>query len=262
MKIQNILIVLLIMSSDVTYAQSARKDTTFLLKEKRRIGYHTVFIDTNPKSAFYRKITDFSFISDDAERYASSLEFFKGQKLTRFTNRKFPRKWIELYQYKGKFYVYYPSDFYFEYKTRITDSTYIIHTGEGPVANKIISFRKVDSSTYRFRLTGEYGRNRKLTVHIIDPKKGIAVFEENVDGRGKAYFLMVAADKARNLPLIVNYSRAQKEEEFNFKTPNYKKLLEMKSQKDSINSILKKAMPGGNQAPIDTSDAAKRGERI
>lgn len=262
MKIQNILIALLIMSSYATYARSAKKDTTFLLKEKRRIGYHTVFIDTNPKSAFYRTITDFSFISDDAKRYASSLEFFKGQKLTRFTNRKFPRKWIELYQYKGKFYVYYPSDFYFEYKIRITDSTYIIHTGEGPVANKIISFSKVDSSTYRFRLTGQYGRNRKLTVHIIDPQKGIAVFEENVDGQGKNYFLMIAADKARNLPLIVNYSRAQKEEEFNFKPPNYRKLLNMNTPKDSIRSMLKKAIPGGNQAPIDTSEAAKRGERI
>jgi hypothetical protein len=90
MKIQNILIALLIMSSYATYAQSAKKDTTFLLKEKRTIGYHTVFIDTNRNSAFYRTITDFSFISDDAERYASSLEFFKGQKLTRFADS--PRK--------------------------------------------------------------------------------------------------------------------------------------------------------------------------
>jgi hypothetical protein len=73
---------------------------------------------------------------------------------------------------------------------------------------------------------------------------------------------MVAADKARNLQLIVNYSRAQKEEEFNFKTPNYRKLLDMNTPKDSTSSMLKKAIPGGNQAPIDTSEAAKRGERI
>jgi hypothetical protein len=234
MKMRTILTALLLMPLYATYAQSAKKDTIFLLKEKRTIGYHTVFIDTNPTSEFYRTITDFSFTGDDAHSYTRSLEFFKGQKLTRFTNRTFPRKWIELYQYKGRFYVYYPSDFYFEYKVRITDSTYIIHTGEGPIANKIISFSKVDSCTYSFRLTGQYGRNRRLTVHIVDLKKGIAVFEENVDGQGKEYFLMVAADKARNLPLIVNYSRDQKELEFQFKTPDYKKLLNMNRSKDSI----------------------------
>lgn len=234
MKLLNVLIVLLILSSCAVYAQSAKKDTVFLLKEKRARGYHLVFIDRNPRSQFYKDISDFNIDPYHEATYNGSLEFLEGKKLKRFTKREFPRKWIKIYQYKGKFYAYYPADFMSHYRVWLTDSTYINDIGEGPVANKIISFSRIDSSTYRFRLTGQYAQNRRLTVHIIDRRKGVAVFEENVDGRGKNYFLMVTADKLRGLPIIVNYSRDQKELEYDFKEPDYKKLLEMKLQKDSI----------------------------
>ncbi|PWV47671.1 hypothetical protein [Chitinophaga sp. S165] len=234
MKILNILVVLLALSY-TTYAQSGKKDTVFLLKEKRETGYHAIFIDKNPRSEFYKKISDFRFSDDESRIYAGYLDYLKGQRLPRFTDRTFPRKWIVIYQYKKKFYAYYPSDFMSHYQVRVTDSTYIDYIGgEGPVANKIKSFSIVDSSTYRFRLVGGLAKDRKLTVHIIDPQKGIAVFEEDVTGWGKRYFLMIVADKVRKIPVIVNYSLAQKELEYDFKEPDYKKLLEMKLPKDSI----------------------------
>ncbi len=235
MKMLNMLVVLLVMLSHTTYAQSVKRDTVFLLKEKRETGYHIIFIDKNPKSEFYKPISDFRFSDDEARTYANYLGYLTAQKLPRFTNRKFPRKWIVIYQYRRGFYAYYPSDFMSHYKVRLTDSTYIDYIGgEGPVANKIKSFNIVDSSTYRFRLTGGLAKDRRLTVHIIDAQRGIAVFEEDVTGWGKRYFLMIAADKVRGLPIIVNYCRDQKELEYNFKEPNYKKLLEMKLPKDSI----------------------------
>jgi hypothetical protein len=235
MKILNALMILLVLSSNIAYAQTAKKDTVFLLKEKRGNGYHTIFIDRDPRSEFYKPIADFRFTDDQERTYAHYLEYFKGQRLPRFTNRKFPRKWILIHQYKNKFYAYYPSDFINHYQVRITDSTYIDYLGgEGPVANKIKSFSMVDSSTYCFRLTGELEQDRNLTVHIVDPQRGIAVFEEKVTGQKQRYFLMVAANKVRGLPVIVNYCRVQKEEEYDFKKPDYKKLLEMKLPKDSV----------------------------
>lgn len=234
MKLQNILSALLITLSYTTYAQSAKKDTVFLLKEKRNPGYHTVFIDINPQSKYYKAISDFSFTGDDEATYASTLKLVEGKQLTRFGSKIFPRKWIKIYQYKGKFYVYHPSDFMAHYMVRLTDSSYITYEGEGPFANKIISFDEVNSSLYRFSLKGPYIGNYNLRVHIIDPEKGIAVFEESVMGRRKDYFLMVTADKVRNLPVIVNYCPVGKEVEFNFRKPDYRKLLNMKSAKDSI----------------------------
>lgn len=235
MKLSSILIVLLIMLSGAADGQSAKKDTVFLLKEKRSTGYHTIFIDKNPRSEFYKNISDFRFSDDQAQTYASYVADLKGQRLPRFTNKEFPRKWIIIYDYKKKYYAYYPSDFMNHYQVRITDSTYIDYVGgEGPVANKIKYFSMVDSCTYRFRLTGTLEKDRKLTVHIIDPQRGIAVFEENVVGIGTRYFLMVTADKVRGLPIIVNYCREQKELEYVFKEPDYKKLLQIKLPKDSI----------------------------
>ena len=208
------------------YAQSTgKKDTLFLLREKRPTGYHTVFIDTNPASRYYKAISDFSFTGDDKKIYASTLAIVKDKRLTRFTSKAFPRKWIKVYQHKGKFYAYYPSDFMAHYMVRITDSTYISYEGEGPLANRIISFSSIDSSTYRFTLKSPYTGIHKLVVHIIDRQKGIAVFEESAE-TGEIYrTLMVTADKVRGLPVIVNYSPDQKEVEFDFEEPDYGRLL-------------------------------------
>lgn len=56
-------------------------------------------------------------------------------------------------------------------------------------------------------------------------KNGIAVFEENTKGYPPGYYLMIAANKIRNFPIIVNYCKTNKQLEFNFDNPDYRKLL-------------------------------------
>lgn len=238
MKIRYILTALLTMYLCNIYAQSTgKKDTLFLLREKRPTGYHTVFIDTNPASRYYKAISDFSFTGDDKKIYASTLAIVKDKRLTRFTSKAFPRKWIKVYQYQNKFYVYYPSDFMSHYMVRVTDSTYIDYYGEGPLANRIISFKRVDSSTYHFKLKSPYTGIHQIVVHIIDPKKGIAVFEESAE-TGETYcHLMVTADKVRVLPIIVNYSPDQKEEEFDFGEQECAELAEPKPRHRRVGGV-------------------------
>ncbi|MCF6403736.1 hypothetical protein L3C95_12670 [Chitinophaga filiformis] len=232
MKIRYILTVLLTMYTCAICAQSTgKRDTVFLLREKRTTGYHAVFIDTNPASGYYKAISDFSFTGDDKKIYANTLALVKDKRLTRFTSKEFPRRWIQVYQHKEKFYVYHPSDFMYHSMVRVTDSTYIDYCGEGPLANRIISFSKVDSTTYRFTLKSPYTGIHKVVVHIIDPKRGIAVFEESVETGEKYYNLMVTADKVRGLPVVVNYSPDQKEVEFDFDEPDYWKLVEPTSRR-------------------------------
>jgi|GEM_PF-573463 len=208
-------------------------DTLFLVREKSGDYYSAVFIDTNKSSQFYKEISSFGIGDEfDKERYDFSAERLRKNNiaLKRKIISGLPLKWVIFYQYKGKFYTYYPSDFMNHYKVNITDTTFIDYIVEGPVANKIIDFKKIDNHTFRFRLTGMYEHNRELVIHIIDSKNGIAVFENkstNVvwGNEGKSTYLMIDADKIKRFPIIVNYCETMKQHEFEFDKPDYKKLI-------------------------------------
>lgn len=225
---RNILIVMISLISFQSFGQ--KNDTIFLLRENSRGYYHAIFIDTSKLSKFYNRISDFTFGRWDQYDYKISLKYLKEHNL-KLTTRKIgdiPHKWIILKQYKGHFYTYSPSDYYFHYKISITDTTFIDYTGEGPYVSKILDFNKIDDRTYAFKLTGIIDPDRRLVIHLIDKKNGVAVFEENTKGRSPGYYLMIAADKIRNFPIIVNYCKMLKQVEFQFDKPDYQTLLKEK----------------------------------
>ena len=201
-------------------------DTTFLLKELN----HSIFIDKSKKSKFYNHISNFRFGTFDRDSYNTSLKFLKdkGIKLTKNNIGDLPKKWIILKYYKKNFYTYYPSDFYSHFKVSITDTAFIDYGGEGPMANKILKYEKIDGNTFSFLLTGIEKSKRKLDVHIIDKQKGIAIFKELNGDKDKQYYLMIDATKIKQLPIIVNYCNTQKQSEFDFDEPDFKKLLKTK----------------------------------
>ena len=201
-------------------------DTTFLLKELD----HSIFIDYSRKSKFYDYISDFKFGKYDSDSYNYSLKFLidKRIKLTKNNVADFPKKWIILKYYKNNFYTYYPSDFYSHFKVTITDTAFIDYGGEGPIANKILTYKKVDAKTFLFSLTGVERPKRKLTIHIIDRQKGVAIFEDLYDNKDRQYYLMIDATKIKKLPIIVNYCKTQKRMEFDFEKPDFEKLLKTK----------------------------------
>ena len=201
-------------------------DTTFLLKK----GDHSIFIDRSPTSKFYDHVSDFRFGKFDGDSYNYSLQYLKdkGVKLTKNRITDLPKKWIILKYYKNKFYAYHPSDFYSHFKAAITDTAFIDFGGEGPMANKILSYKKINEKTFSFSLTGVERPKRNLTIHIVDKTNGIAIFEELYDDKDKLYYLMVDAAKIRKLPIIVNYCKNQKRMEFDFDEPDYTKLLNSK----------------------------------
>jgi hypothetical protein len=78
-------------------------------------------------------------------------------------------------------------------------------------------------------LSGIAKKNRKLIIHIIDNKKGIAVFEEtSYNSNERYYYLMIAADKIKTVPLIVNNCETYKQNELCFDKPNFSELLKNK----------------------------------
>lgn len=213
-------------------------DTLFLVREKSEAYYHAVFIDKNKSSKFYDAISCFGFDEYDNEHYNATLEYLKENNITlkRKIINGLPLKWIAFYQYKGNFYTYKPSDFMNHYKISITDTTFIDYEGEGPVANEIIDFTKIDNYTFRFHLTGSHKANRELVIYIIDSKNGIAVFEDKYTNaiwgdKEESTYLMIAADKIKNFPIIVNYCETMKQNEFEFDELDYKKIILRKLSK-------------------------------
>lgn len=230
MKTKTLLTFLLIGFVSQIFGQTTKSDTTFLLKENIDGEVHYIFIDNNKNSKFYSQISDFRLGRYDSGSYKISLDHLKENNQTRAKKKPLIpwTNWVTLKQYKGQFYAYRPSDFLFHFCQSINDSTFIDWTGEDPNANIILGSNKIDSKTYEFQLDGIYENDRNLKIHIIDSKKGIAVFEQRSKEDGVLYYLMIAADKIRSVPIIVNYSPTQKQSEFEFETPDYIKLIKSK----------------------------------
>ena len=211
---------------------SGQVDTIFIQKDSLLGTAQSIFFENNPNSKFYDYINYWSFLKTyDDESYKYTLDYLRENNLTLI--KKTPvipqTKWVKLIQYKGTFYAYSPCDFYSHYKISINDTTFLDWTGEGPEANKIINQKKIDDKTYEFQLSGIAKKNRKLIIHIIDNKKGIAVFEETSDNSNERYYyLMVASDKIKTVPLIVNNCETYKQNELCFDKPNFSELLKNK----------------------------------
>jgi hypothetical protein len=215
--LRNILTILTIGTTFQLFGQGIGKDTTFIFKDTVDGELQTIFIDNNKDSKYYDKISQFNFQHFDNDSYKYSTDYFREQKLT-LTKAKpvIPwTNWVTLKQYKGQYYSYHPCDFLFHFRQSINDTTFIDWTGEGPVANKITEQKKINNKTYEFNLTGIYDQDRSLTIHIIDKKKGIAIFEQRI-GKDRKVYLMIAAEKIKSVPLIVNYCPTQKQTELEF----------------------------------------------
>ncbi len=204
--------------------------TTFIQKDRLLGTAQSIYFDNNRNSKFYKNINYWKFIEFDKESYKQSIKYLKKNKLKLIkTIPIIPwTKWVTLKQYKGKFYAYYPCDFYGHFRQSINDTTFIDWTGEGPIANKIINQIKIDPNTYEFKLAGFYYKNRKLIIHIIDHKKGIAVFEDTNNGSNRNYYLMIESTKLNTVPLIVNNCETEKQPELGFDKTNFVELLKKK----------------------------------
>jgi hypothetical protein len=125
--------------------------------------------------------------------------------------------------------VYYPSDFYNHFKVSISDTAFIEFGGEGPIANRIINYTRIDNKTHSLELTGIDKAKRKLTIHVLDDvQSGLAIFREELTDKNIITYLMVDADKIKSYPIIVNLCETQKQHEFEFDEPDYNKLIHRK----------------------------------
>jgi hypothetical protein len=225
---KTISLLLLFLPFTILTAQFKVNDTLFFVREKKDSSYHRIFIDPNKNSHFYSQVSDFKISGFDSDTYKQTLNYLYSQKLfpKKQSLNDIPTEWVMLETYKGTVYVYSPCDFYYHYKVKITDSTFIDWTGEGPEATYIQKFRKIDSFTFYFLLKSQFFSSRELTIKYINKEKGIAIFRSKfynllLNKSEERYQLMGDVKKIRNIPLLVNYCDYQKESELDFDQVNY-----------------------------------------
>lgn len=221
-----ILAFLVLTTFQSVFGQPNNSDIVYIRKDSINGFSQSIFIETNKNSKYYNGITSFTFGALAKESYDNSLEYLKTNKIKLKKQKTvLPAiNWITLKQYKGQFYAYYPCDFYTYYQASINDTTFIDWTGEGPVANQIVSQKKINKRVYELKLKGIYDKDRIITINIIDETKGIAVFTATTLN-GKTNYLMIMANKIKTVPFIVNNCETQKQLELHFEEPNYTKLL-------------------------------------
>ncbi|QQS03520.1 MAG: hypothetical protein IPK50_14575 [Fibrobacterota bacterium] len=210
-------------------ANALPKNAVFLSKDTVDGKVVGVYIEPDRNSRLYQKLTIFELNGFDSLDYQYSLDQLRenGLKLERVRNLLPWRQWVNLERYQGKFHAYKPCDFLFHYQWSINDTTLIDWTGEGPFAAKVLGQKKLDAKTYQIRYTGLLDQGgTELTIHLVDPAKGIAVFRKVSSIKDTSYLLMIAADKIRSVPLIVNHCPTGKRTEFSFEDLDGKEWME------------------------------------
>jgi hypothetical protein len=100
-------------------------DTDFITREVTKENYCAAYIEHNRQSKLY-DILDFKmdrYESNDYNEEYKSLKKRHPHNLKIYDLAGLPKEWIPLYKYKGKYYIYYPSDWGDLGRRVITDST-------------------------------------------------------------------------------------------------------------------------------------------
>lgn len=214
--------------------QAKASDTTFISRRISNGIYHAIYVESDKKSKYYDRITNFEFDHDDSLLYSliyqrSTQAIFNGDPLPKIEiSPALPLQWCGLNSYKGKFYLYAPSDWGLNRNVIITDSTITTYIIEGPVPHPIDGFKSIDQNTFEFSFHGIEGKTSKMTIHVIDWENQIAVFDNHAKSDDFRYSLKVGASKARQFPIVVNHCKDVRQLEFNFDKTNFKKLLAQK----------------------------------
>lgn len=223
---RNLYLIVFLFGVGIIHAQ----DTIFI---KRKIVdtpyafYHAIFIDTSDNSVFRKEITHYELNQFDSTTYFEGLTCLERPRQQRKfpTTKELPRNWIPLFQFKGKFYTYHASDGCCIFRFRITDTTTIDHTVEGPEPSWIQQIKYQGKGKFTIERNSLYGGD-SVIVQIIDKQSGVAV----VNFSSSRYtsirqILMVDANKAHLFPTIVNYCATDRMEELEFDTIDFSDLL-------------------------------------
>ncbi|WP_429384350.1 hypothetical protein [Mucilaginibacter sp. UYCu711] len=203
---------------------------TFFLKRKTTNGVRTnsIFIDQNKNSLFYNTVFGVSVYDNQNIRYYLNELSKRKAVLSHLNLSDFPTEWRPVVKYRNKYYLYQPSDAGGKGTIMVTDSTlmpYLFGDGYTPIA--LDSVTKKTDNLYIIKtkhlVSIDQSCPSEVNIFVLDKKTMLAVWEMKNEN-GTEYRLMVPKATMQYFPIIVN-SSTNKEDEFDFETIDYKKLI-------------------------------------
>ena len=184
-------------------------DTVFIVNEEKTRAFvhfpdrepsiqrNKIYIDPDKNSNDYNYVINFRLSDRYYHRVPASPK--------REISPSLPRKWVQLDEYKGNYYLYNSAKTALRFE--ITD-TMLISFGwmEGNFGLTYDSIIQEMPDQYRIKnLQGVgYLLFNEICIYIIDNEKGIAIFEMYQEGE-RWYKLFVDEAKARNFPIISHF---------------------------------------------------------
>ncbi|HJV20505.1 MAG TPA: hypothetical protein VJ552_11550 [Sediminibacterium sp.] len=149
---------------------------------------------------------------------------FKNNK--QFAIERLATNWYPLYLYKGKYYLYSASDPGASSWIGIkNNAVYQLYFDPGVVPAVIEQVNQVNDQLIQLKLFNELEGHYSLNIHLINENKGLAVFEKINKLNEKRYLLMVREENMKDYPIIVNYCKEQRTDEFKFDKIDYQKII-------------------------------------
>ena len=170
--------------------------------EKTPYGYIYISSDTNsrPYQWIIPKLSD--NFTEFAVKEAIAFLQSEGKQLQRFDIGEFPRKWNEVYEFRGNYYLYSPSDWMSNSGFIISDSILYVTSSD---ADQYILKNFKANGTVQANITVENfrGEFQDIQIRIIDPSFGIYEWLFN-DGTGiLRKTLMQNSNYSKKLKMIV-----------------------------------------------------------
>jgi hypothetical protein len=205
---------------DLQYEKEQR-DTIFLRKPNAE--GHSVYVDKDKDSPYYEVLRNLDYAKADKDYLQSIQEL---QKYKKTDGKKanlgiLPHNWVQLHLYRGKYYVYSPSD-RTQFKISLNDSTLITKGMERRV-DLLNDAQQTGKFVYEINATDYKGQSHSFRVHLVNKSRGIAVFEDLFEK--SSHILMANAEWIQRFPLVTNYSPNHMEPEFVFDVPDYEGLI-------------------------------------
>ena len=210
----------------MSFAQ--QPDTTFLFRNDKNGVYHAVFVDTTGTADAYSWIAQSMRI--DTLMYEEAIAREKKEiGVVKKNQIPLAESWFSLHQFKGKFYVYSPSEPYYNLYVKFTDSTMIInYFDDGLRPSLITSVSKIQKNKLEIRSQGDLSSMNRMIIHFLTTERDVAIFEFPDSQLENKYALMVAENSLRKFPIIVNYCETDRVGKWNFEEIDFQKLLRTK----------------------------------
>ena len=204
--------------------QTSKSDTIFISKDPILGSKQSIFIDPNKNSHGYKRLTDFQVDEFSKENYDATLkDLLQKNKNTKALNiDEISKNWIEIHLYNNQYYVYESCDFYNQ-QMAIKSNILTHWSMEGQEPHLIVSAKQSKPNIFDLKLKDNY--LNEIKIYLINKEKGLAVFEELVNGKHFDYFLMLDSSKVSNFPIIINNCTKAKQSEMRFDKIDFRKLL-------------------------------------